>query len=142
MRPAQQHRRCPVKLRGPAHWTWLGLRRVNSGVVARFKGAFYDGGRPFSSCFYPDLIEALIERNLIDVADPDEDGRQRVVLSEAAGPSTGRCVGAVVARRLRSRCPHLSAVHPQPACGDPSLIHSLCTVAAPLVWPRGVLDSP
>lgn len=87
-----------MKLRGPDHWTWLGLRQVNSGVVTRFEAAFYDGGRPFSGCLYPDLIEALIERKLLDVADPDEAGRRRVVLSEA-----GRAEYQALCRRRRRK---------------------------------------
>jgi hypothetical protein len=102
-----------VKLRGPDHWTWLGLRRVNCGAVARLEGAFYDDGRPFSGCLYPDLIEALIERNLLDVADPDEKGRQRVVLSEAGGAE----YRALCRRRRRKEAPEQM---PAPVNGSPS----------------------
>ncbi|HEY2764080.1 MAG TPA: hypothetical protein VGJ13_08735, partial [Pseudonocardiaceae bacterium] len=45
------------------------LRRVNCGVVTRFEGAFYDGERSFSGCLFPDLTEALIERNRKQVPD-------------------------------------------------------------------------
>lgn len=102
-----------MKLRGPDHWTWLGLRRVNCGVVTRVEGAFYDRGRPFPGCLYPDLIEALIQRKLLDVADSDEAGRQRVVLSDA-----GRAEYQALCR-LRSRKEAPEQV-PAPVNGSPS----------------------
>ncbi|HEU0088764.1 MAG TPA: hypothetical protein VFQ77_14155 [Pseudonocardiaceae bacterium] len=89
-----------MKLHGPDHWTWLGLRRVNCGVVSRFEGTFYDRGRPFSGCLYPILIEGLIEEELLDVSAPDESGWQRVVLSEA-----GRAEYRALCRRQRRKDP-------------------------------------
>lgn len=63
-----------MKLRGADFWTWTGLRRVNCATVARFEGGYYDGGCPITGCLVPELIEMLLERKLLVVAEPDEHG--------------------------------------------------------------------
>lgn len=72
-----------MRLRGVDFWAWTGLRRVNCGAVARYEGGYYDAGLPIPGCLVPELIEMLIERHLLVVADPDEYGWQRVTLSAA-----------------------------------------------------------
>lgn len=72
-----------VKLTGPEHWAWLGLRRVNCGVVARFEGRYYDRGLAIPGWLYDYLFDTLIGQGLLDVADPDEYGMARITLSGA-----------------------------------------------------------
>lgn len=72
-----------MKLAGPDHFTWLGLRRVNSGSVARFQGRYYEGGRLIPGCLYEYLFDGLIGDGLLDVAEPDEDGMAWMGLSDA-----------------------------------------------------------
>ncbi|MFN2496703.1 MAG: hypothetical protein ABR608_12465 [Pseudonocardiaceae bacterium] len=87
-----------MKLAGPDHWTWLGLRRVNCGSVARFQGRYYDGGRLIPGCLYEYLFDGLIGEGLLDVTDPDEDGMARVTLSDA-----GRTEYRALCKRQRQR---------------------------------------
>ncbi|MGH3906151.1 MAG: hypothetical protein ACRDTE_18510 [Pseudonocardiaceae bacterium] len=75
-----------MKLCGPDYWSWLGLRRVNCGAVARFEGVYYDAGQPIPGCLYEELFTVLLERGLLEVADPDTEGMARVSLSEAGRP--------------------------------------------------------
>lgn len=87
-----------MKLSAVDHWVWLGLRRVNCGVVARFEGRYYDAGQPIPGCLFEELFTILLERGLLEVADPDTDGMARVSLSEP-----GRAEYRALCRRQRRR---------------------------------------
>lgn len=72
-----------MKLNGPDHFEWMGLRRVHRGGLARRDGHYYDQGTPVPGWLIPHLVEGLLEDGLLELGDPDESGMQRVALTEA-----------------------------------------------------------
>ena len=71
-----------MRLSLPEHLDWLVLRRVRRGGVARFDGGYQDNGEPLG-VFLVDILGWLDEQDLLEVADPDECGLQRLGLTEA-----------------------------------------------------------
>jgi hypothetical protein len=73
----------PVKLSFPDHLSWLALRRVRRGGVAKLGECYLDGGQPLG-ILLAELLALLLEEGLLDVAEPGPaDGLARVSLTEA-----------------------------------------------------------
>lgn len=50
-----------MKLNGPDHFVWMGLRRVRRSGLARRDGDYYEQGAPVPGWLIPHLVEGLLE---------------------------------------------------------------------------------
>lgn len=71
-------------LAGPDLFTWMALRRVHGGHVAKLGSRYLDAGRPVP-CFLPAALDDLITAELVILAEPDPmaSGMRRVTVTEA-----------------------------------------------------------
>ncbi len=106
------------RLDGPEFFRWMALRRVRRGGLTRFQDHYYDQGRPVPGFLIPDLVDALIEQELLQLADSNEAGMRRVWLTDA-----GQAEYRVLVRRQRGKDPQVppgSCRYPE-GCGTPAL---------------------
>lgn len=68
------------------HVDWLALLWVHQGGVVTYRGIYLGRDRPLPRFLFPELLlDVLVADGLLAVAQPDDQGRARVSLTETGG---------------------------------------------------------
>jgi hypothetical protein len=73
------------------HVDWLALLWVHQGGVVTYRGIYLDSDRPLPRLLFPELLlNVLVADGLFAVAQPDDQGRARVSLTETGSARLAR----------------------------------------------------